>query len=523
VKKQTGPDGFWNRYQQLLQKDFETFSEYQNKPLPKAIRINTLKNSVREFYLWQQKNHPEWQLTPHPFGNEIFIIDREDRSIPLGKTLGHIQGRFYVQEASSFLPPIALHIAPHQKVLDMAAAPGSKTTQIAAQMQGKGLLVANEFSASRTKTLVFNLQKIGVSHSMITHFSGERFEKLLPNYFDRILLDAPCTGEGTFRKDSQALENWSINKIGSAAKLQKKLLKSAFASLAPGGILTYSTCTLAPEENEEVVEHLMTEFSDMAEVMDLSGLFVGAEKAPGLSEYEEKKFPNGKKMLRIWPHLFDSEGFFVASVQKLPLFEKEENDGKFPASHTPSPPLPFNKEGRKRFVLHCKNRPINPGSFLRRKDAISEKVRNTFAEEYGFGIDESVNLFRKNDDVWLLPKFGEEMLACVRLERPGLRLGKLISSSKSFDFQFRLSHECVIAFGADFSGKQVMELSAKQTQDFLEGKNLLQSPENSHQISKLPKTDIVLRYEGLPLGLVKNTGTILKNNLPRNFVAPSFR
>lgn len=515
VKNQAGPDGFWNRCQILLGVDFDVFSDFQKKPLPKVIRVNTLKNSVEQFLLWQQKTHPDWQLQPHPFGAGIFVIDRADRSVPLGKTIGFLQGRFYIQEASSCLPPFALGVSPGQKVLDAAAAPGSKTTQIAVMMQGDGLLVANEFSSSRTKTLVFNLQKNGVPNAMISHFSAEKFGTLLPDFFDRILLDVPCTGEGTFRKDSEALLHWSEKKIGSAAKLQKKLIRSAFESLAPGGILTYSTCTLAPEENEEVVESLLSEFTNLAETQDLSTLFNGAEKALGLSGFEDKKYPNGKKMLRIWPHLFDSEGFFVASIRKNP----SPNKGHGEMSSWGRRKEDNNKS--RRFVLHSKGKPLNPGTFLRRKDSISEVVQKTFREYYGFLFEHDTDFFRKNDDVWLLPTFGGEVMTSVRLERPGLRLGKLISSSKSFDVYFRLSHECVIVFGADFSGDRIIELSFEQAQDFLKGKNLVQLSDRSCQIAELPKGDIVLRYNELPLGIAKNTGIMLKNNLPRNFVMSS--
>ncbi len=513
MEKATDTTGFQQRCKTILGNQYSKFQEAQSSPLPKIIRVNTLRNSVEQFLKWSAKNHPDWELTPHIFGKGIFAINRESHTIPLGKTLGHLQGRFYIQEASSCLPPLALNIKPGQKVLDIASAPGSKTTQIAALMKGEGLLVANEFSASRAKILAYNLQKCGVSNVALTHFSGEKFGRSTPKFFERILVDAPCTGEGTARKDSDALTNWSEKRICTAAKLQKSLILSAFESLVPGGALTYSTCTLGPEENEEVVEFLVESFPQEAEVIDLSTLFPGAEKAKGLSSFEKKNFPNGKKMLRIWPHLFNSEGFFVASLRKrsasLDKIEHQIKRGKYKNN------LPHRKPAKKRFVLHGKERPLNPGTFLRQKDSTTEFVRSVFADEYGFLLPTPSNFFRKNADIWLLPNGSEEILPAIRFDRVGIRLGKIVPcSKKSMRNTFRLSHECVLALGKFFSGSRVQNISFPQAQKFLQGVNI------DPVIPDAPKGDLVLLYEGLPLGLVKNLGNIWKNNLPRNFVIP---
>lgn len=493
MKKANTETGFWERCKELLGSDFDAFCAAQKNPLPKTIRVNTLRNTIDDFLGWRKEKHPKWNLSPHIFGEGVFAIDREDRTVPIGKSFGHIQGRLYMQEASSCLPPLALDIQPGQKVLDVASAPGSKTTQMAALMNNTGLLVANEYSGTRIKTLVFNLQKAGVGNTMVTKFSGEKFGEALPEFFDRILLDAPCTGEGTARKDSDALTNWSEKRILSAAKLQKSLIISAFQSLAIGGKLTYSTCTLGPEENEAVVTFLQEQFPDAVEVLDLRNLFPGAEKGAGMTSFEGREFPDGEKMLRIWPHTFNSEGFFVATIRKTQSVMKTSCVSK------------------KRFILHGKSKPLNPGEVLRHKDSTVYFVRDFFRSFFGYSLPEKAPLFRRGTDIWLLPdEESIEVIKALRAERLGVRLGKM-HSDKRGNTVFRISHEASLVFGKDFSGDHVVEVDYETAQDFLATKNI-PAP------SFTPKGDVVVRYEGLPLGIGKGMGEMIKNNLPRNFL-----
>ena len=476
--------GFWEKMRKILgENDFQKFEKFQKKPLRKTIRVNLLKNSVDEFLAWAAKNHSDWILTPHAFSPEVFFIDRKNRKTPLGATLGHASGRFYLQEASSTIPPKALFLEKNLKILDAAAAPGSKTTQIAAEISNSGLLVANEFSASRAKILVFNLQKCGVKNAIITNFSAEKFGEKMPNFFDRILLDAPCTGEGTFRKDKSALEKWSEKKILSAAKLQKNLIENAFLSLAENGILVYSTCTLAPEENEFVVDFLQKKFPENAEILDLKNLFPGAEKAAGLLKYENREIKNGEKMLRIWPHYFDSEGFFVAAIRK-----------KFPTK----------SEKKPRFVFHGKKVNLKT-KILFWKDPIAQKILHFLKKEFCFEIPKIGVLTRKNADIFWTPPHSEKLFQTLKIDRPGLKLGKIAGDD------FRISSEAAIALGKNFSGNRVVNVSKIDAEKFLRGENLPSADE-------IPRGDVVIFCENLPIGIAKNLGKILKNNLPRNFL-----
>lgn len=481
MKDATGALAFWNRYRELLGTDFEAFHTAQHEPLPKTLRVNTLKNSVSEFLKWAKSAHPDWELTPHPFAQELFSIDREKRNHPLGKSIGHIQGRFYIQEASSVLPPLALNITPGQRVLDIASAPGSKTTQIAALLQGQGSLFANEFSGSRIKVLAANLHRCGVPNAILSHLSGERFGEKLPEYFDRILVDAPCTGEGTFRKDKDALENWSMRRILAAAKLQKSLLSSAFRALSPGGVVVYSTCTMAPEENEGVIRSLLLEYGDALELCDLSHLFPGASLAPGLSEFEAEVFSFAPKVLRVWPHLFNSEGFFVAALRKTKSLGK--NSRFFFPKRTGKSTLQFLSKKHRQEVL----------------DALSSSFQ--------FSLPESFSLAERNGSLWGIPQGTEEGILALSPDRPGILLGKI------HQHELRIAHEFAIAFGAQFSGKQLYSCSAEEAIAFSEGKNL-SSPDHLPE-----KADILLFFEGIPLGLARRMENLLKNNLPRNFLA----
>ena len=230
---------------------FDDFIAACQRPLRRSIRVNTLKISVADFLSLVAPYG--WQLTPVPWCEEGFWIERDgDDALPLGSTAEHLSGLFYIQEASSMLPVAALFADNPQpeRVMDVAAAPGSKTTQIAARMGNAGGILANEFSASRVKVLHANISRCGISNVALTHFDGRVFGAALPEAFDAILLDAPCSGEGVVRKDADALKNWSPESNLDIAATQRELIDSAFHALRPGGTLVYSTCTLNREENQ---------------------------------------------------------------------------------------------------------------------------------------------------------------------------------------------------------------------------------------------------------------------------------
>lgn len=303
------PQRFLDRYEPIAPPGFR---EALSAPLQRTIRLNTLKTDRESFLAWA-KTHG-WHLTALPWYKDAFHVDRDDRSIPLGHTLPHFTGRIYVQEASSMIPPLLLGAQPGERVLDMAAAPGSKTTQLAAMMQNKGLLVANDSSVSRLKALTANLERCGTCNTVVTNLNGHRLGRITGSVFDRVLLDAPCTAEGTAAKSPEVLRRWSENAIKKLATLQSKLLAAAWLSLKPGGTLVYSTCTFAPEENEGVISDFLAHHPE-ADILatELDGL----PATDGLTSWGDRQFDSRLALARrIWPGDSGMEGFFIVVLRK---------------------------------------------------------------------------------------------------------------------------------------------------------------------------------------------------------------
>jgi tRNA (cytosine49-C5)-methyltransferase len=299
---------FEEHYRSLLQDRYDEFIEYSFAYLRRCIRINTLKV---DFETAKERLSKKLKLIPIPWCKEGFWVeDKNKERYDFGNMLEHQLGYFYLQEAASMIPAIALDVKPEMKVLDMCSAPGSKTSQIAQYMDNTGVLVANDLSSARLKALGANLQKLGVLNQVITNLNGNHFKK--PE-FDRVLVDAPCSGTGTIRKSFKVLDIWSFNLVRKFSHIQKSLIQSGFDSLVEEGILVYSTCTQEPEENEAVVTWLL-ENNENAELMDIK---LKINRSPVLKEWNNKVFNKDiSKCLRIYPQDNDSEGFFVAKIRK---------------------------------------------------------------------------------------------------------------------------------------------------------------------------------------------------------------
>lgn len=294
---------FVDRYSKLT--DFDVFREYSLSFLRKSIRVNTIKSSVKEI---TEKLTPKWELTKIPWCKEGFWLE-SDR-LDIGNLREHVLGYIYVQEAASMIPPVVLNPKKDELILDMCAAPGSKSTQIAAMMKNTGLLVSNDLEYSRLKALTINMQRCGVSNAIITLMEGHWFKDI---EFDRVLVDAPCSATGTIRKSIKTINMWNPNAIKNLSGLQKKLLTAGFNVLKGGGTLVYSTCTLEPEEDEGVVSCLLENFENAK----LQKINIDLKRSNAVEEFEGKQYNSEvKKCLRIWPQDNDTEGFFVAKIKK---------------------------------------------------------------------------------------------------------------------------------------------------------------------------------------------------------------
>jgi len=285
--------------------NIDKFKEYTIKPLRKSIRVNTLKIPVKDFKL------NGFKLDKIPFVDNGFFISGERTDI--GNLIEHSLGYFYVQEAASMIPPIVLGPKEGEIILDLCASPGSKTTQLAALMKNKGIIIANELKFERIKILQSNLQRCGVSNTITTLMKGHNFSKSRIK-FDRILLDAPCSGSGAIRKSLETLKIWNSNMLKKLSSVQKQLLKTAFNSLKRNGILVYSTCSICPEENEAVIDCLLKEFPN-AELEQIR--IRNLKSSPCILKYKKDIYSSEiKKCLRLWPQDNDTEGFFVAKIKK---------------------------------------------------------------------------------------------------------------------------------------------------------------------------------------------------------------
>lgn len=442
---------------------FDDFIAACQRPLRRSIRVNTLKTSVADFL--QLVAPYGWQLTPVPWCAEGFWIEREDEeSLPLGSTAEHLSGLFYIQEASSMLPVAALFADGDmpQRVMDVAAAPGSKTTQIAARMGNKGGILANEYSASRVKVLHANISRCGISNVALTHFDGRVFGAALPESFDAILLDAPCSGEGVVRKDPEALKNWSPESNQQIAATQRELIDSAFHALQPGGTLVYSTCTLNREENEDVVQWLLARYPQAVETLPLGSLFPQASEAL-----------TAEGFLHVFPQIYDCEGFFVARLRKTAAVEPL--------------PAPGYKVGKFPFI------PMK----RRESAAVSDA-----AAAVGLRWDESHTLWQRDKEIWLFPQAMEAFIGRIRFSRIGIRLAETHNKG------FRWQHEAVIALAA--SGTS-FELTESEAEEWYRGRDIY--PQTPPQ-----QDEAIVTYQGATLGLAKKVGSRLKNSYPRELV-----
>ncbi|MBW3001529.1 RsmB/NOP family class I SAM-dependent RNA methyltransferase [Candidatus Woesearchaeota archaeon] len=297
---------FIERYSKLT--DWEEFKKYSLCFLRKSIRVNTLKKSVAEV---KKRLSSNWEIEEIPWCKEGLFVEHKEGRLDVGNTVEHALGYYYVQEAASMIPPVVLDPKPGEIVLDVCAAPGSKSSQMAQYMQNKGILIANDVVGQRLAALGINLQRCGVSNTVVTQMKGERIKGYS---FDKVLLDAPCSGTGTIRKSIKTIKWWNPKTVVSIAGMQKKLILNSFDLLKKGGVMVYSTCSLEPEENEGVVDYLLRNRED-AELMDIK---LDIKRGTPVLGFEKAKYdPSIKKCLRLWPQDNDTEGFFVAKIKKL--------------------------------------------------------------------------------------------------------------------------------------------------------------------------------------------------------------
>ena len=301
------PRKFEERMKILLEDEYNSFIETFDREEEKAIRINTNKISVEDFL-----NINNFSLEKIPYAFDSFYI--KDKN--LGCHLYHHAGLFYVQDPAAMIPFNAVSLEDDFVVLDLCAAPGGKSGQIASFLKN-GILVANEINSTRVKSLYSNVERLGLTNTVVLNNDSYTLSKKFPNTFDAIFIDAPCSGEGMFRKNDKAIETWSIKKIEECACIQKELLKNADKMLKNGGYIIYSTCTYSLEENESQITEFLNNYDyEILEVSDRIKPFV---KKGFVNKNIDKELV---KAARFYPHISRGEGQFVCVLKKKGTLNK---------------------------------------------------------------------------------------------------------------------------------------------------------------------------------------------------------
>ena len=284
---------FQKQMKDILKDEYNDFIEALSKPSIKAFYLNPLKKNAIQ-YLNQD------YMNPHVVVKNGYYFDYENYQ--LGKSPFFSCGLYYIQEPSAMLVSRFLDIKENDYILDMCAAPGGKTCAIASKLNQDGLMIANDIVSLRAKILSENVERFGLKNTIVTNSDPISFTHILPEFFDKIILDAPCSGEGMFRKLDQAVETWSIEKVNECAYIQRNLLDAAMKLLKPGGQLIYSTCTYNTIENEQQVQYILDHY-------DCS--LVSLEKSHGM-----QSGINMDETVRLYPHHYHGEGHFIALIQK---------------------------------------------------------------------------------------------------------------------------------------------------------------------------------------------------------------
>lgn len=283
---------FKQQMKDILKDEYDEFMEALNKPAIKGFYTNPHKNCIQ--YLKQD------YIQPHVIVNNGYYFDYQNYS--LGKSPFFHCGCYYIQEPSAMLVSHFLNVQEDDYILDMCGAPGGKTCAIASQLNEQGLMITNDIVPLRAKILSENVEKFGLKNTIVTNCDPLNFQQYLPEFFDKIILDAPCSGEGMFRKLDQAIKTWSIEKINECSYIQKNLLDTAMSLLKPGGQLIYSTCTYNTQENEQQIKYLLEHYD-----CKLIPLQKSYGMQPGIEMNEA---------VRLYPHHYQGEGHFIALIQK---------------------------------------------------------------------------------------------------------------------------------------------------------------------------------------------------------------
>ena len=489
----TLPREFAERMRSMLGEDFEAFCASYQKPAHPSLRANTLKIS------------PDRLKEIAPFVGDVIPWQENgfyypaDGDIRPGKHPLHESGAYYIQEASAMLPASLFPPAPGERVLDLCAAPGGKATQLAAALSGEGLLVANEIHPARASILSQNMERMGVKNAVVVNATPAELSKKFPAFFDKIVVDAPCSGEGMFRKEADAVTMWSPENVSLCASRQAEILDEAARMLAPDGCMVYSTCTFAPAENEGAVLDFLSRHPEFEVIPSASPAVVSSREAglldggkpewvEGVENYPSALFEQVRNAYRVFPHHCDGEGHFAVLLRK--------NGGESVSTAN---------EGKKK-----SRKPEKHNGSKGKPDpvAVAVSLFEDFCREVMGGIPDYVEttvpcLF--GDKLYLVPKAlcedGDPALALkgLRVLRAGLCAGTVVGLDRGRG-RFEPDHALALT-----GGNRSFDVDLESACAYLKGETLPCALRGWHTVT----------YCHLPLGWGKASDGIMKNHYPK--------
>ena len=511
------PAVFSDKMCQILGDEYRDFTAACCDAPLRALRVNPLKRLKRSSggqadpaacaASQIRACFPDASFKPVPWCPEGFYYEESETFRP-GRSPYHAAGVYYIQEPSAMTAAVCLGARPGEMILDLCAAPGGKSTQTAAAMQGEGLLIANEIMPSRAKTLSENIERMGIRNAVVTNESPRRLADAWSTRFDRILVDAPCSGEGMFRKNPDAVSEWSPEAVSFCAQRQDEILACAAGMLVPGGTIVYSTCTFSPEENEGTLTRFLNTHPDFCIA---APPFSDVQRSAfGFSSGRPDLYPSApeeiRHAIRIYPHRAKGEGHFIAVLKK----SGERSVGSAAASaasQSCTRPAAGHKKSRK------------PGARTRAKGSrpASEKYTSAAALQDdlydicpGFLSDTeprplpaplpAERLTAFGDQFYLLPEQTPDLTG-IRVLRPGLHLGTIKKS------RFEPAHALALALSAEQAAHS-FDLMPDQAAAWIAGQTVSVPPET-------PSGWALITAGGYSLGWGKCAGGVMKNHYPK--------
>lgn len=447
------PIAFEEKMKNLLGAEFDEYIACYENPRYYGLRVNTQKISTEDF-----KKICPFKITPIPWIDNGFYYDGEE--VSPAKHPYYFAGLYYLQEPSAMTPASRLPVLPGERVLDVCAAPGGKATELGAKLAREGVLVANDISSSRAKGLLKNLEVFGIGNMLTVSEEPGRLMNYFSGYFDKILIDAPCSGEGMFRKDRKMIKAWEEHGPEFFAKLQKSIIIQAAEMLRQGGMMLYSTCTFDGLENEGTIEYLLSKYPEFR--IQTMQSYEGFE--PGRPDFAESKNEDLKKAVRIFPHKMKGEGHFLALLSKGEPSVRDD--------------IVLREKGRKKLPVELEE----------------------FFENISFKID-SARLDIHGERVYYMPK-GLPDLKGIRFLRTGLLLGEL--KKKRFEPSQALA---MYLKKEEYADTLDFSASDERISRYLKGETI-----EVEDISGTKKKGWQLVcVDGFPLGWGKLAGGTLKN------------